>query len=65
MCIPLTFKAAFTKLDVNVLVMILEDTPRSYLECPLGSDDKVEATRTCVAQAIVALLNLEFKIDAQ
>ena len=56
---------SFMKIDVNIIVMTLEDAPRSYLECPIVSDDKVEATRTCAAEAIVSLFNLEFNSDVQ
>jgi hypothetical protein len=45
--------------------MTLEDTPRPYFECPIISDNNVEAKGICAAEAIAALLNLEFKIDVQ
>lgn len=54
---------SFAKLDVNI--MTLEDTPRPYFECPIISDNNVEAKGICAAEAIAALLNLEFKIDVQ
>lgn len=54
---------SLAKLDVNV--MTLEDTPRPYFICPIISDDNVESTRSCAAQAIAALLNLDFKSDMQ
>ena len=54
---------SFAKLDVNI--MTLEGTPRPYFECPIISDDNVEDTRICAAEAIAALLNLEFKSDVR
>jgi len=53
------------KIDVNIIVMTLENTLRSYLECPIVSDDNVEATRTCAAEVVVALLNFELKNDVK
>jgi len=54
---------SFAKLDKNV--MTLENAPVPYFECPVISDNNLEAKRICAAEAIAALLNLEFKIDVQ